>query len=153
MAQAVIIGASIASSAVSAIGQLKQGDAAKKAGDMNAANARQNASDAIEQARLNEVQQRKDSYKVISSARADYGASGATLEGSPMDVLEQSSRNAELDALTIRYGGQVRANAYERDAKISEMEGNAARSTSRLAAAGTFLSGVTGGISKGLKLG
>ena len=153
MAPAVLIGLSVAGSAISAIGQLKQGDAAKQAGDMNAANARQNAVDATEQARLQEENQRVEAKKILGSARANYGASGVTMEGSPLDVLESSARNAELDALTIRYGGKIKAAAYNRSAAGYQMEGEAAQSSSRLGAAGTFLSGATSGASKLLKLG
>lgn len=126
---------------LSGVGQLYAGEVADKVGKYNAAMDLQNAKLEEEQAAVGEDRQRRMSYKALSSIKAGYGAAGVTLEGSPLDVLEESATNAELDALLIRQGGQVRAQRYRASALLSRYEGKAAKYGSRFAAAGSFLKG------------
>lgn len=80
---------------------------------------------AEEDAKVTEARQRQLSYKMLSSMRAGYGASGVTLEGSPMDVLENSAANAELDALLIRHRGQVEKISHQYQASSDRYAGHA----------------------------
>jgi len=116
------------------IGSAIEGNAAALGGEFdyrvgkyNEALDLQNAQLELEQAAVDEDRSRRLSYKALSSIKAGYGASGVTMEGSPLDVLEESATNAELDALLIRHGGAVRAQRYRASAKLAKFEGRAAK--------------------------
>lgn len=96
--------------AVSAAGAIA-GGISQQAAANNAAKYEKQA--AAENARRQSV----DAQKQIGRARANYGASGVTMEGSPLDVLEESARTAELDRLTILQQGKVRAQKYKAQGK------------------------------------
>lgn len=126
---------------LSGLGTLYGGQVADKVGKYNAEMDMQNAKLEEEQAAVGEDRQRRMSYKALSAIKAGYGAAGVTLEGSPLDVLEESATNAELDALLIRHGGQARAQRYRASALLARYEGKAAKYGSYLSAAGSFMKG------------
>ena len=75
----------------------------------------------------------------IGQLRANYGASGVAIEGSPLDLLEQSARNAELDRLTIINQGALQATAYRNQAALDRSQGRSALASGGISAAGTLL--------------
>ena len=113
--------------AISAVGAVKQGQDAQDAANYNASVAEQTSQ---EQARRDAIQARM----VIGQDRANYGASGVTTEGSPLDVLQQSAKMAELDKLTTIYAGATQAASYR-------AQGKAARTASYFQAAGSLAEG------------
>lgn len=131
----------VAGSTISAIGTYNQGKAAYQASIYNAGILEQNAQLAKQQASEDERRQRVTAQKQLGNIRAQYGASGVSLEGSAQDVLEESAANAELDALTIRYQGLAKSNAYLNEAKSQRYQGAQAFRAAKLSAAGTLLSG------------
>jgi len=129
--------------ALSIAGALSRGNAASAAGDYNAQIARQNAILARQQSAEAERRFRIDSSKRMGAMRAAYSASGVTLEGSPMDVLEESFYTAEMDALTIRQGGRASAAAYKSEAQLSHMQGRAGQQAGYTSAAAELLRGAS----------
>jgi hypothetical protein len=117
-----------AGTALSAAGAIASGRAQAQAAEFN-------AQAAVNQAAANEAQQRRNAARVLSQGRANVAASGIEMDGSPLEVMADSAAAAELDALTIRYGGQVRA-SQER------MTGGMARSAGYTGAASTLLMGL-----------
>lgn len=113
--------------AISAVGTMKGGQDADAAAQYNAEVSRQTSE---EQARRDEIQARM----VIGSDRANYGASGVQLEGSPLDVLQQSAKTAELDRLTTLYAGATQSAAYK-------AAGEAAKTSAMFSAAGQLAEG------------
>jgi len=86
--------------------------------------AADNAADQAKQAaRENARRQSVEARKRIGLMRANYGASGVSIEGSPLDVLEESAANAELDRLTILHGGSVEAGRYRAAGKAAFAQG------------------------------
>lgn len=85
------------------------------------------ANDAADQAkqaaRENARRQSIEARKRIGLMRANYGASGVAIEGSALDVLEESAANAELDRLTILHGGTLDANRYKAAGKAAFAQG------------------------------
>jgi hypothetical protein len=77
----------------------------------------------------------------MGSIRAGYGASGVTMEGSPMEILEQSAMNAEMDRQNILYGGELKASGYESTAGLELMRGEHAVTSSYYNAGSALLSG------------
>ena len=50
---------------------------------------------------------RRENIKRLGAARAARGASGITIEGSPMEIFSENARNAEMDILNIKYQGAL----------------------------------------------
>jgi hypothetical protein len=71
--------------------------------------------------------------------RAGYAAAGVTLEGTPTDVLEESAYTAELDALSIRHGGERRGLGLESEAEMEKYKGKVGQRQARFSAAGSLL--------------
>ena len=99
-----------------AVGDIQQGNAAYAnaksqsfANDYNATIADNNARSVLEQANAREEQQRRQFRSLQGEAIAGAAQSGAGLDGSNADVLKQNAINNELDALTIRYEGQMQS--------------------------------------------
>lgn len=124
------LGLAAAGTATAAVGQIKAGSAAQQAGEYN-------ANLATEQATIKENQQRLADQRVLSTARANVGASGVEgTSGSPLDVMAESARAAEMNALIIRRGGVL-------DAYAARKSGNQAQSAARIGAVGTLLTGAS----------
>jgi hypothetical protein len=86
--------------------------------------AANNAADQAQQAaRENARRQSIEARKRIGLMRANYGASGVAIEGSALDVLEESAANAELDRLTILHGGTLDANRYRAAGRAAFAQG------------------------------
>lgn len=117
----------IASSALSAIGAIKQGqaqaanyNAQANANDYNAVVAQNNAKIAADQANVQEEQQRRHFRELQGQAYAGIAQSGSGFDGSNADILKQNAVNNELDALTIRYEGQNKVASLESQAQIEK---------------------------------
>jgi hypothetical protein len=133
--------AQIAGTAMSVIGAINQGQQAKSAANYNAQLANNNAIAARQQAEVNAAAQQRASRLKIGSMVAGYGASGVTMEGSPMDVLEASAATAELDRQNILYGGGLKAGGYQSTAGLELMRGENAETGSYFSAGSALLSG------------
>ncbi len=128
--------------------QEAQYNAQAQAADVNARIARQNAETVAQQAGAREDLQRKQARQVIGRQLAATAESGVHLNGTAGDLLEESMGNAELDALNIRYEGEVnrtgllnQANMFDYEAKINRGNAKQARRQANVSAATTLLSG------------
>lgn len=128
---------------VSAVGAVSQAASARSAANYNAQVAERNATVARQQAAVNEQAQRRDAYRALGRMRAGYGAAGVATEGTPLDVLENSAAEAELDALNIRYKGQLASMGYGEEANLQRSRGKSAM-TAGVFKAGTALLGAGG---------
>lgn len=137
----VVSYAQVAGTVISVIGALNQGQQAKDAANYNAQVANNNAIAARQQAEANAAAQQRKARLQIGSMRAGYGAAGVGLEGSPMDVLEQSAAMAELDRQNILYGGTLKAGGYQATAGLELMRGDAAETGSYFSAGSALLTG------------
>lgn len=139
----------LAGTATQVYGQMQQAAAMENAASFNRATAIQNAQLATQQAAEEERSYRVLARKQLGDMRASYAASGITLDGSAQDILEESAATAEMDALRIKHGGQVKAQGYRNDANLYGMQGRAAREQGYYSAAGTLLGGGYKGLEKG----
>lgn len=131
----------MAGDAIAAVGYVQEGRAARMAGEYNAQVAEQNAAYSLEQAKEDERRQRQLAKKFIGEQRASYGASGITMDGSALDVLQESAANAELDALTIRFTGRQRYSAYVNEANAERTSGKNQQKAAYLKAAAKLADG------------
>lgn len=131
--------AMVGGGAVSAYGQLYQGEASAAAAEFNAQIAEQNAIDSIARAKEEERRHRVMARKQIGDMRASFGASGVAMEGSPLEVMQESAANAELDALSIRHEGEARATAFRNEARLARFGGQTARTAGQIGAVSSLL--------------
>jgi hypothetical protein len=95
-----------------------------------------------------EEQQRRDARILAGKRRAAIAQSGTGFDGSNADVERQSQIFAELDALNIRYQGELenhglleQANQYDLAARGVVSLSNAEQMAGRINMAGTLLAG------------
>lgn len=119
--------AKAAASVVSAAGSVIEGIGSQRAANYNARIADQNAQIAGMQAASEEGRQRNEAARLAGEQRAAYGASGVTMEGSPMTAMRDSAVQAEMDALSIRYQGAMKSRAYREEAAQQRYAGRQAR--------------------------
>lgn len=122
-------------------GSIIQGIGAKKAGAYNARVLRMQGKVAEEQALVSEAAQRRENQQFLGKQAAAFAESGVGYGGSALDVMNQSATEAELDALTIRYKGQLAKYGYNTDAELARREGNASAINSFLLAGSQLLKG------------
>lgn len=132
------------STVVGMAGAQQQAAAQQAAANYNASIKNQQATAAIAQSQEDERRQRIQGRLALGGIRSGVAASGIQMEGSALDVLESSASNAELDALTIRHQGQMKAWAYKAGANLDLMSGQQAEEAGKYAAASTLLRGAAG---------
>lgn len=136
--------AMLASSAVSAVGAVKEGNAGYRAGMANAGFQEENARGAELQGALEEARIRREERAMAGEAIAGMGASGIQIgTGSALEALRQSAYNAEYDAMTARFSAATEARAYRLDAQAKRREAKDARKAGFLRAGAAILGGVS----------
>lgn len=132
----------VAGTAMTAIGQIRQGQAAKAAADYNAQVANNNAIVAEQQSQSQAMVQGRRAMMQNGGLLANMAANGVEVgEGSPIDILSQSAANAEMDRQNIIYNGRVKAQSLRNQAQLDTFQGETAQSNGFMSAAGTLLSG------------
>jgi hypothetical protein len=71
-----------------------------------------NAKLAKQEAAFEEDANRMRARQILAEQRVGYAKAGVTLEGSPLNVMEDTAAQAELDALAIRFGGRTKSLKY-----------------------------------------
>jgi hypothetical protein len=122
---------------------MESASAQKKMADYNAAVAEQGAAAARDKAAYDEAMHREQVRKILSTQRALFGVSGVDMTGSPLLVMEDTAKKSELDALAIRYGGDVAAARERSQANLSRMQGEAVKTSSYYQAGSTLLQGAS----------
>ena len=84
---------------------------------------------------------RREADQVLGSQAAAYAQSGGGMGGSAADVMRQSAVNAELDALTTRYEGELQAWGFRAGADQDRFTAGAVKQAGAFKAAGSLLSG------------
>jgi hypothetical protein len=137
---AAAITAIVAGGLLQAYGQLKAAEAESTADKANAQVARDNATLTLQQSAANERALRVQGAKALGDIRAGYGANGVTMTGSALQVIKSSASNVEMDALTVRHEGELKAMGLRNEAKLDEYRADMADFTGKLGAASSLLS-------------
>lgn len=128
--------------AVSAMSAISQASQQKNAANYNAQIAEQNATASRQAASANAERQKRSAERQLGSMQAGYSASGvSSSEGSALDILSQSARDAELDYQTILHGGEMQARGYQNTANLERSRAANAMSSGYMSAAGTLIGG------------
>ncbi len=144
------VSAVVSASAKNAEGQdrARQYESQAAAQRYNAAVERQRAETVTSVYGEREEAQRRRARLILGKERAAIAQSGAGLGGSNADIERQSEVMAELDALNIRYEGQLESHGLLAQATLDEFEAaslhksaKSAARAGRLGAAGALLGG------------
>ncbi|MER8439603.1 hypothetical protein NKH36_16330 [Mesorhizobium sp. M1312] len=130
--------------ALSVGGALVEGQQSKQMADYQAKAYEQQARADAQAAAFEQGQERHKQDLLQAQARAQAGASGVGMAGSPTEVLAANARQGQLDIKAIQYGSQLRQNNLTTQAAISRFSGKQA------VAASIFKAGdnLVGGLSK-----
>jgi hypothetical protein len=128
--------------AVSVVGTVMSAQQQNDMADYNAAVSNQNAQMAEEKAAYDARIHNQGVRKILAAQRSLYGKSGiSSEEGSPLLVMDDTIKQGAMDALAIRYGGDVAAAQQRSAANLSKMQGKNAMTSGMLGAGTTLLSG------------
>lgn len=120
------------------VGGYQKGNAAKA----NAKLAEQSAAIVLEQAGLDEGEARRERSRLVGAQIAATGASGVTLDGTPMSTIIDDAVRSESEALAIRYRGKLQATGYKNEAKQLRLAGSQAIAGGYLGAGIAYAKGV-----------
>jgi hypothetical protein len=134
--------------AIGAVSAIQQGRQAKASADYNAKQQEVSADITRRQASEREQMQRNEARKMLGKQRAAIAESGVGFGGSSQDIYLESARDAELDALNLRYAGELEARGLIEQAKLTRMEGRAKAQQAGFQAVGSVLGGVAKGYGK-----
>ena len=137
--------------ATQAVGAIAQGNAQAAQFDSQAAAARYNANiqrqqaeAAAQQAGMREELQRRQARQVMGRQVAAGAQSGVNITtGTAADVFRQSLYDAEMDALNIRYEGELNRVGLLNQASLSDWEAGVAKRNSKTAQRAGYLSAAT----------
>ena len=133
--------AMLASTAASAFSNIWAGQQAKDAAEFNAKQAEVDAQLARNQAAFEERNFRAGVDRLLGQQRAGYAKAGVQLTGTAALVQEDSTMQAEMDALMIRYGGVIRSNGFRTQAALQRLQGASAQTQGFMNATGSILTG------------
>lgn len=123
--------------------------ATAKSQEYNAEIERQNATVARQQANAREEAQRRQARQILGEQRAALSQAGIGLSGSAADVYRQSATNAELDALNIRYEGELAARGLLAQSELSRFEGGVSRMNAGIAKRASYMDAASSLLSGG----
>lgn len=133
----------VVSTAVSVAGSIMAGQQQAAMADAQAKAYEQQAQADAQASAYEAQRERKKQELMQANARAQVGASGVSLAGSPTETLAANAREGELDLASIRYGSQLRQNNLRTQADISRFSGRQARAAGYINAGSGFISGLS----------
>jgi hypothetical protein len=129
---------------VSVAGSIASGAQAQAQAEAQARAYEQQAQADSQAAGYEAQRERRQQELRAANARAQVGASGVAMAGSPTEVLVANAREGELDIQAIRYGSQIRQNNLRTQAEISRMQGKGAMAAGLINAGSGLVSGLSG---------
>lgn len=130
---------------VSAVGSIAAGQAqANSARAQAAVYDRQAAAERL-QADYNAKIQRDRSIRLMSQQRAGFLSAGLALQGSPLDVIADTTRETELDVSAIRFNGEIKAQNFETQAAAYRVKADSAEQAGFIGALSPIIRGFGGG--------
>ncbi|WP_027050932.1 hypothetical protein [Mesorhizobium erdmanii] len=124
-------------------GALVEGQQQKQMADYQAKAYEQQARAEAQSAAFEQGQERHKQDLLQAQARAQAGASGAGIAGSPTEVLAANARQGQLDIKAIQYGSQLRQNGLNTQAAISRFSGKQAVTASIFNAGNSLVGGLS----------
>ncbi len=130
---------------VGAAGSIMSGMAAANAANAQAAAYQRQAALERQQAAFNADQQESKAIRLISQQRAGFLSAGVSIMGTPMDVIEDTTRETDLDVQAIKYNGEIKAQNFEMQAAAYRAKADAAQVSGFTGAISPLVKGFGGG--------
>jgi hypothetical protein len=131
-----------ASTALAATQTVMQASNQAKMARYNAQVAEQNAAAAQRQAEADAARQERQVQRQLAKRRTAVSAGGVSLEGSPLDLMEDLAMEGQLDVLGIRQRGLSDARQFSISASRSQFEARTAMQEGLLGAGRQVTSGL-----------
>lgn len=142
----------LAATAMSVIGKVTEGNQADKVGTYNANILNQNATAQAQAGTARENNMRDRNAQTLASQRASLSANGVdATSGSALVGTEQNARDADLDALTMRYENILQVRNTRTQADMALYEGKAKKKAGQLSAFGQII-GAAGNYMSGTQM-
>jgi len=125
---------------IAGVGALSSANAKKNAAKYSQGMEQQQAKIATQQASANESASRRRTAMFLGR-QVSATAENAGLSGTGLDLIEQSTTEAEMDALNIRYGGQLGQMSATAQGQLYGMQADDAETAGYLNAGSAALSG------------
>ena len=139
----LMIGASLAGTALSAAGSVMQGKQAAAAAQMQQQEYQRQAAEDRAAAGYEATREFDKGMAQQSQALTDVAASGVGLAGSPTEALAGNAVQNSMDVQAIMYGSKLRQNQLERKGIMTAWEGKQKQKAGYIGAASTALSGIS----------
>jgi len=137
----IMIAATVASTAVAAYSSYQSGVAQRNAARYNASLMERQAAQAREAAKIRAENYRKAAAARLAKMRASIYSSGVDMAGSPLLVMMESEKEAKLDELRVKYGGEIEASGLLGSAYLERARGSQAMTEAWLGVGASLLSG------------
>jgi hypothetical protein len=108
---------------VSAVGSIASGAAQQSAANAQASAYERQAYNERQAALYNASRQREKAVELIAQQRVGFLDTGISLMGTPMNILEDTTTETEMDVAAIKYNGEIKAQNFEMQADIYRMKG------------------------------
>jgi hypothetical protein len=138
----LMMGVSLAGTALSAAGQVMQGKQANAAAQLQQQEYGRQAEEDRVAAAYEASREAAKGQAQQSQALTQVGSSGVMLSGSPTEVLADNAAQNSMDVEAIMYGSKIRQNQLERKGILTAWEGKQKKKAGYLGAATTALSGI-----------
>lgn len=143
------LAAMVAGGGLKTVGTLMEGQASSASANAQAQQLDAAAEVTRQQTNVREELLRRENERKLGEQRAVAAQSGFNPNsGSLAQIQGESAANAELDALTTRYQGQLQETGLRNDATMTRYKGRLAKRQSYMNAAGTLL--MTAGAAYGM---
>lgn len=127
--------------ALTAGGQIAQGNAAKQQGEYNNRVLRNEALAREREAGFAAARSRAETRRALATQRNVALSQGGTLEGTPKLFLQETAGEGALQQEAILRGGEAAGNRLRSQGAIAKWSGRNARNAAYLAAGATLLNG------------
>ena len=134
---------SIIGGVVGAIGAIQAANAQAAAAEYNRQVEERNKRAVLQQGDQAAVDQTLENKRRLAAVRASYGAANIDLAGSPLDVIEDTAIEQELDVKRIRYKAELGAIEHQDAATRYKLEAENATKAGRISAVSSILGGFT----------
>lgn len=133
----------LASTALSAVGSVMQGNQAAAAGAAQQASYNQAADAERASAGYEATRVYDRNRRAQSAALTQVAGSGVTLAGSPTDVLADNAVQSQMDVDAIRFGSQIKQNNLRTQGDLAMFSGQQRQQAGFLGAVTNVASGLT----------
>jgi hypothetical protein len=133
---------------VGAIGALAAAGSQQAAADYNQQVSWRNEAMIRNETYLAAEDKRSETRRLIGSIKASYGQNNLAVDGTAIDVIQDSLTQSEYDVAKIQYKGQAEAQGQHESATLFGMESSSAETAGYFGAGSRLLAGISGALTQ-----